>query len=217
MITRRAVVALPLMAAYLALTASQVVAQDGSASPSVPGGPVIAVTAHDYYFGGLPSTVPAGSTLTFSNAGTELHQLIVARKNDGVTESFDELLALPPDEGQAKVTTAGVLFAAPGESAVMGMDATGVPSPMTAIGPLPEGEYLAICFIPQGTTEMPDFSQTPPPSGAPNAAGSAAPQGPPHFLLGMKQEFRVTAAGSSPGPIPSAPAAYPIPAESPTA
>ncbi len=80
----------------------------------------------------------------------------------------------------------------------MGMDATGAPSPMTAITVAQEGEYIALCFIPQGTTEMPDFSaQAAPPSGAP--AASAAPQGPPHLLLGMKQEFTVTAAGSEIG------------------
>ena len=44
-----------------------------------------------------------------------------------------------------------------------------------------KGEYIAICFIPQGTTELPDF-EAPPPSGAPAASG--APQGPPHFVLG---------------------------------
>ena len=54
----------------------------------------------------------------------------------------------------------------------MGMDATGAPSPMTAITVAQEGQYIAICFIPQGTTEMPDFSaQAPSPSGAPGAAG----------------------------------------------
>jgi hypothetical protein len=216
MTTRRSVMALPLVAAFLALTASQVVAQTGSASPGVPGGPVIAVTAHDYYFEGLPSSVPAGTSLTLTNAGSEVHELLVVRKNDGVTESFDELLALPPEEGLQKVTVAGILFAAPGESAVMGMDATGAPSPMTAITVAQEGEYIAICAIPQGTTELPDFSaQAPPPSGAPAASGE--PQGPPHFLLGMKQAFTVTAAGSSPGPIPSAQPAHEMPAESPAA
>ena len=214
MTTRRTVVALPLIAALLALQSSGVVAQDESASPAVAAGPVIAVTAHDYYFEGLPSSVPAGTSLTLTNAGSEVHELLVVRKNDGVTESFDELLALPPDEALQKATVVGILFAAPGESAAMGMDATGAPSPMTAITVAQEGEYIAICTIPQGTTEMPDFSaQAPPPSGAP--AASAAPQGPPHFLLGMKQEFTVTAAGSAIGPIPSGAPAPAMPAESP--
>ena len=174
------------------------------------------MTAQDYHFEGLPTSVPAGSSLTLTNAGAELHEIILVRKNDGVTESFDELLALPEEEAFQKVTTAGVLFAAPGESASMGIDATGAPAPMESITLVDEGEYLAICFIPQGTTEMPDFSAEAPPSSDP-AAASAAPQGPPHFLLGMKQEFTVAAAGSEIGPIPSAPAPHEMPAESPAA
>ena len=58
---------------------------------------------------------------------------------------------------------------------------------------------------------MPDFSAEAPEH---PRITSAAPQGPPHFLLGMKQEFTVTAAGSV-GPIPSAPPAHEMPAESP--
>ena len=214
MIPRRSIGLIASTVALLALMSSGVVAQDESASPAVAAGPVIAVTAQDYHFEGLPSSVPAGTSLTLTNAGHEVHELLVVRKNDGVTESFDELLALPQEEALQKVTVTGILFAAPGESAAMGMDATGAPSPMTAITVAQEGEYLAICFIPQGTTEMPDFSaQAAPPSGAP--AASAAPQGPPHFLLGMKQEFTVTAAGSAIGPIPSGAPAPAMPAESP--
>jgi hypothetical protein len=218
MTTRRAVVVLPLIAALLALTVSEVVAQSESAPPDVAAGPVIAVTAHDYFFGDLPESVPVGASLTLTNVGAELHEMIVVRKNDGVTESFDELIALPGDEAFQKITTAGPLFAAPGESASIGMDANGVPSPMSAITLAKEGQYLVICFVPQGTTEMPDFAAAPAASPDASAApGSAAPAGPPHFLLGMKQEFTVTAAGSSPGPIPSAPPAHETPAESPAA
>ena len=46
----------------------------------------------------------------FTNEGAEDHELAIARKNDGVTESFDELLALPEEEAMTKVTfvTAGL-------------------------------------------------------------------------------------------------------------
>ena len=215
MTPRRTIALLSSIAALLALTSSSVVAQDESAPPDAARGPVIDVTAQDYHFEGLPTSVPAGTSVTLTNAGTELHEIIIVRKNDGVTESFDELIALPEEESLQKVTTTGVLFAAPGEPASMGMDAAGAPAPMDSIALVDEGEYLAICFIPQGTTEMPDFSgQAPPSSDA--AAASAAPPGPPHFLLGMKQEFTVTAAGSEIGPILGAPAPA-MPAESPTA
>jgi hypothetical protein len=82
---------------------------------------------------------------------------------------------------------------------------------MTSLTLEQEGDYIALCFIPQGTTALPDFN-APPPSVDP--AATQAPQGPPHFVLGMRQEFTVTAAGSSPGPIPPAATAA-APAESP--
>ena len=216
MTPRRTLAVLPSIVALLALMSSGVVAQDESASPAVAPGPVIAVTAQDYHFEGLPTSVPAGTSLTLTNAGHEVHEMIIVRKNDGVTESFDELLQLPDEEAFQKITVAGILVAAPGESASMGMDAMGTPSPMTAITVAQEGEYLAVCFIPQGTTEMPDFSAEAPPS-ADTAAASSAPQGPPHVLLGMKQEFTVTAAGSEVGPVPSGAPAPAMPAESPAA
>jgi hypothetical protein len=199
---RRVGMALTSIAALLIFTGSAVSAQDGSAAPEAASGPVIDVTAVDYAFENLPTSVPSGTSLTLTNGGQELHEMIVVRKNDGVTESFDDLLALPEEEALQKVTTVGVLFAAPGESASMGIGASGAPEPLTSIALTEEGEYFALCAIPQGTTEMPDFGATPMESGAP--AGSMAPQGPPHFVLGMRQAFTVTAAGSSPGPLPSA-------------
>jgi hypothetical protein len=98
MISRRTIAVLPSIVALLALMSNGVVAQDESASPAAAAGPVIAVTAQDYHFEGLPSSVPAGTSLTQTNAGHEVHELLVVRKNDGVTDSFDELLALPEEE-----------------------------------------------------------------------------------------------------------------------
>ena len=195
---------------------SGVTAQDESTSPDIESGPVIEVTAQDYHFEGLPTSVPAGSSLTLTNAGAELHEIILVRKNDGVTESFDELLALPEEEAFQKVTTAGVLFAAPGESASMGIDATGAPAPMKSITLVHEGEYLAICFIPQGTTEMPDFSaEAPPSSDAACRVGRAAGAAtlPARHEAGVHGDRR----GERDRPIPSAPAPHEMPAESPAA
>ena len=48
----------------------------------------------EYAFTRLPTSVPAGTTLTFTNEGVEIHEMIVNRLADGVTESFEELLAL---------------------------------------------------------------------------------------------------------------------------
>jgi hypothetical protein len=172
------------------------------------------VTGSEYAFGDLPTSVPVGTSLAFMNTGAEAHELLVARKNDGVTESWDELIAMPEEEAFAKVTTLGPLFANPGETAAFGIGPTG-PTPMTALTLEQQGDYIALCFIPQGTTELPDFSAEAAAPASPDASASQAPQGPPHFVLGMRQEFTVTDTDSSPGPIPSAPAGA-QPAQSPT-
>jgi plastocyanin len=202
------------MALISALSTGAVAAQEESASPGT-AGPSITVTGFEYGFGGLPVSVPAGTSLAFTNTGEEVHELILARKNDGVTESWEELLALPDEEAFQKVTTLGPLFAAPGEPAAMGIGPTG-PEPMSALTVEQEGEYIALCFIPQGMTELPDFSGEAPAPESPDPTASSAPQGPPHVALGMRQAFTVTSPGSSPGPIPS-PAVAEAPAESPTA
>ena len=122
------------------------------------------VPAKDYAFEGIAAELEAGKTsFEFSNSGTELHELVVIRKNDDTTETFEQLLALPEDEAQTKTTVAGSAFAAPGEKNVY------------AIAGLEAGEYMAICFIPEGTTDE-----------------ETEGQGPPHFTKGMRQEFTVS-------------------------
>jgi plastocyanin len=150
----------------------------------------VTVVAQDYHFEGLPTSVPAGTALELVNEGVEIHEIVVARKNDGVTESWDELIALPEEDVLGKVTILGPLFASQGETAE------------GTIALEQEGEYLAICFIPQGTTEMPHMpdpnAEPDPEAGPPAGLGD----GPPHAFLGMMQEFVVTAPGTPPGPLP---------------
>jgi len=155
-----------------------------AASPgaSVPAGPAITVVARDYHFEGLPTTIPVGTNISLQNQGQEVHEIVLVRRNDDATQTWDELLALPGDEALQYVTVAGQLFAVPG----------GTAEGTIVVGQ--EGDYLALCFVPQGTTSMPD------PSAMPDAS---FPAGPPHFLLGMRQEVTVTAAGTEPGPLPS--------------
>jgi hypothetical protein len=212
---RPVIAAVPLVGLLVMLTVGGIAAQEESVTPAAADGPVIMVTAYEYGFGDLPTSVPAGTSLGLRNIGAELHEMILVRKNDGVTESWDELLALPEEEAFQKATALGPLFAAPGEAASMGIGATG-PEPMTVITVELEGDYIALCFIPQGVTEMPDFGAEAASSPGASAAADPAPEGPPHFVLGMRQEFTVTSAGSSPGPIPSVAAPAP-PSETPGA
>jgi hypothetical protein len=135
----------------------------------------IDVTGQEYAFEGLPAEVPAGGTIfNFENVGDEVHEIAIFRINDDVTETVDELLALPEEEAFSKVTSAGFAFAFPGTSASGTADLT-------------PGRYVALCFLPTGASpeiisqmEGPDSS--PPPG---------AELGPPHFIQGMVAEFTV--------------------------
>ncbi len=130
-----------LASAALALAAAPAWAQD--ASPSAPAdmgdmaGPTIEVTGVDYAYVGLPTTVPAGTTLTFKDEGTEVHEMIVVHILDETTP-LEELLAMPPEETDSLSEDAGFLFALPGTSA---------DGSVTLDTP---GRYVALCFVPQG-------------------------------------------------------------------
>ncbi len=117
-------------------------------------------TGVDYEYEGLPDTVPAGVVaVTFSNEGTELHEIGIARINDDVTEPIEQLLTLPEEEVFTKLELKGVTVVEPGQSE-------------TTFMRMDEGRYGAACFIPEGTTsmEMPGM-------------------GAPHFTMGMFAEF----------------------------
>jgi len=131
------------------------------------------VVGVEYAFEGAPATVPVGTELGFRNDGQEVHEMAVFRRNDDVTQSFEDILALPPDEGIKLVTEAGVVFAAPGETAE---ETVTVDQP---------GDYVMLCFVPVGMTEIPSLD--------PNASPAVTPgaQGPPHFTQGMIQTFTV--------------------------
>jgi hypothetical protein len=122
----------------------------------------IEVTAIDYGFEGLDDTEAGPASFEFTNdSDKEFHELALARKNDGVTETAEELLALPEEEAMEKVTIVGGTFAEPGDSGYLVAD-------------LEAGDYVAVCFIPVGATPE-------------NEEGS----GPPHFTQGMVTEFTV--------------------------
>ena len=125
----------------------------------------VAVDAADYSFSGLPDEMDAGVvSFELTNGGAELHEMILLRKNDDVTETFDELLALPEEEAMEKVTMVGMAGPIPsGESEYAVVD-------------LAAGDYVATCFIPVGAVSF---------DGPP-------PEGPPHMMQGMVHELTVT-------------------------
>ena len=106
-------------------------------------------TGVNYEYEGLPDTVPAGVVgITFTNEGDEMHEIGLARINDGVTMPVEELLALPEDQIFTMLELKGFTFAAPGESE-------------TTFVRMEEGRYGAACFIPQGTTHDTEGSGPP--------------------------------------------------------
>lgn len=99
------------------------------------------VTGVDFGFEGLPDEVEAGRVaIRFTNgtSAEEPHELVLFKRNEGTTESVEDLLALPQEEAMSKLSMAGVTFAmTPGGSSVT----------MTE---LEAGEYIAVCMLPTG-------------------------------------------------------------------
>lgn len=166
---------------------------------------VVDVLATEYQFGGLPSEVPAGPTvIRLTNEGEELHEIVLVQRLEGTTETAEELLALPEEEAFSKVAFINAAFAMPGESGAFVAD-------------LAPGDYIAVCFIPVGTTpevfaEMmaaPEGTGMPPmdsgmdmgsePAGT-EVAGSAPAGSEPraHYMEGMVQEFTVVDGAAAP-------------------
>jgi hypothetical protein len=127
----------------------------------------LSVTAHEYSFEGFPETAPAGTTvLSFTNDGSEFHEVALVRIDDGEERSVEELLALPEEEGEALITEKGFVFTPPGASAYTTAE-------------LDPGRYAAVCFVPVGAS--PEAL----------ASGAAIDDSDPHAMHGMIAEFEV--------------------------
>lgn len=123
-----------------------------------------AVLATDFAFGGLAPSYEVGPlSIDLVNDGTEVHELLLLKVRDGVTETFDELMALSDDEAFAKIDIVGGIDPVPpGESDY-------------AVIELEAGRYVAVCFLPQGAIDMEHLDA----------------DGAPHVALGMAAEFTV--------------------------
>jgi hypothetical protein len=123
------------------------------------------VTARESLYAGLPRELDAGPTsFELVNEGQDLHELVLVRKNDGVTASVEELLEMPEEQSLSQVTEIGSALAAQGENDHLVAD-------------LEPGDYIGACFVTAGTTS----EEAPPPT-----------QGMPHSALGMVLEFTVS-------------------------
>jgi hypothetical protein len=158
------------------------------------------VLATEYAFAGIPEELPAGPTVfSLTAGGEEAHELVLVRRNDGVTDSVADLLTMPEEELFSKITFVGITFAVP----------EGAPGRLVA--DLPPGEYIAVCTFPVGTTPevfQQMMAEGPTDSGAPAsgpadtmAMGSEAPAGTEpsiHAAEGMVFEFTVVDGAATP-------------------
>jgi hypothetical protein len=201
-VSRPRTLALVGAAALLLASAAPIMAQDDMAtdSPMDMEGLTLDVGGVEYAFTDLPTSVPVGTSLTFTNHGAEVHEMVLVRIADGVTESLEELLAMdaegrdPMEAGLVEMVGDMPLFAAPGTTAEGTLTLESV------------GRYVVLCFIPQGLTDMSVLEQLGPeanPEDMPPEV-QAIMANPPHFTLGMIQEFTVTPAGTEVGPLPEA-------------
>jgi plastocyanin len=163
--------------------------------------PTIAVRGVDYAFVGLPTSVPAGTTITFENDGTEIHEMAVVHILDE-SSSLEELMAMPEEESASLAEFVGFVSAMPGDAAT---DQIVLDTP---------GRYIAACFLNQGMdpaafeaagVDLTQVDENTDPSTLPPEAQAlfeSLQVNPTHMELGMLQEFTVTEQGTEVGPLP---------------
>ncbi len=152
---------------------------ESTAAPAAAPAEVV-VTAVDYGYDGLPTTVAAGTTIALENAsGGEVHEFVAIRLPDDELRSVEELVQLPPEEMAAffpLVET--VVIAPPGEAGF----------PVEGTGTLTEpGRYAIICAIPTGADPAEYLAAAAEAEGGPPQVDG----GPPHFVVGMWAEVIV--------------------------
>lgn len=152
--------------------------------PAVAGGAgkTVEVTAVDYAFEGLPTTVKAGTRLSLTNhADAELHELVAFRLDDAETRPVADLVKLPEAELGAilaKIAPETVLLAEAGKAQIPAVGDGTLTAP---------GRYLIMCAIPTGADPAAYLKAAAEAKGEkPEVAGGA-----PHFVAGMFGEVTV--------------------------
>ena len=126
-----------------------------------------AVSATEYMFEGLPAILVGDAfSFEFSNAGQELHEMVLFRKEAGTSERIQDLVSLPEEELRTKLTFVASTSAPPGDRDYV-------------VANLEAGQYGIVCFVPVGATSEEA------------AEDSTAP---PHFTEGMFYELRSSSA-----------------------
>jgi uncharacterized cupredoxin-like copper-binding protein len=123
---------------------------------------VVDATAVDYGYEGVPDEVAAGRVgFRLVNEGADVHEAVILRRAEGDTTAALDIAAMSEEEQAELVEFVGVAFVAPGSEGAVLLD-------------LSPGEYIVICNLPIGMTEV-----------------DAEVDGAPHHSVGMVAEFSV--------------------------
>jgi hypothetical protein len=151
---------------------------ESSSGPSV-----VAITAADYRFDGLPKSVAVGSTFTLANSSkAELHEAVAMRIPDAEKRSVGELAKLSDAE-------LGAIFAGEPAFVLLAMPGAAAADQIAAVGDgtiAEAGRYAIVCFIPTGADPQEFMDAAATSEGPPEVEG-----GPPHFANGMYAEIKV--------------------------
>lgn len=102
------------------------------------GAKAIDVDGVEYSFDNAPDKVRAGRvSVKFTNDGHEDHELVLLRRNDGVTDDLAAILHLPQEQMMQKATFVGVAYGSPGSTSYVAAD-------------LEPGTYFMVCSLPSG-------------------------------------------------------------------
>lgn len=137
------------------------------------------VVAVDNAFPDFPATIPAGLvSFEFRNDGSAPHTLGIERLEREA--SLDELLQQVSDQLEARPEDAepGEVTFAPGATTYLGEAFAPTGKDDYLVLDLEPGDYVAVCFVPQGSTYVSEENET---------IGT----GPPHALSGMVNTFTV--------------------------
>lgn len=126
------------------------------------------VQGTEYSFTGIPAQIPSGTYgILLRNTGGQQHMMGIFRRNDGETAAWQDLLMLPQDQFGSHVQPVTFSFAPANGNAWLRRIA------------LTPGDYVAVCFITEGSVVKADGSYV---------DGT----GPAHFMKGMMTEFHVS-------------------------
>lgn len=146
---------------------------------TVPGPQKFTITAKDYAFETVPSTISVGSSFALTNSSAkEVHEMVVFQLPDTETRTAEEFAKLSvADISKAIGAPPTMVLVAPPSNAGFAVVGDG-----TITKP---GRYLALCAIPTGADPAAYMAAAAKSKGGP----VDVPGGPPHYMEGMITEF----------------------------